>query len=742
VLADVLQELKPRLIDEVSARSKTQATGCLPVLVDELVQSLRQGSVNLKPWNGRFHIGLDLSPLLSRLRSLRECVYDLLEERKLVTSARESRVLADWFVAMTELALNEQNRRLGALLDAVPDFLVLKDREGRLVYANRSTCDAVRAAIGDPSVELLGKRITDLPLDSRFVRQADADMARALAGENVRSEARFPEPGGGRWREHHVSPVRDADGNVEGIAVASRDVHARKSAEARLRLLSKVGALAESMDYEGTLAAVAGLSIPDLADWCTIDVVENGQRRRGAVAHRDPSKAPLIEKLLQVSPELRNTAVWQEVLKGRSVIVTPRAGEQAACEVVRKLEAQSALVVPFVVLGSTIAVATFVVTADSGRRHEPEDLALAEELARRAGQIIENARLHQQLLRSESRFRIALAHAKVAIFEEDTDFRIRTMYNPQMGPLAEGMVGQNPAEHLGPEDAERMNALKRNLLATGIGGRVDISPAIDGEQHHLVVHYEPIRDASGAIVGIAGAGLDVTDEKRTQAELAEALGFREQMMGVLGHDLRNPLGAVLGLTELLRLQNVLTPRSREGLDRIDQAAKRMGEMIETLLDFTHSRFHGSVPIEPQVVDLVQVTENVVGELRAAHPGREIRLETNGSVRGEFDPARMAQVVSNLVGNALKHGAVDAPVELSLVGGASDTTLRVSNRGPAIPSELMGRLFEPFRRGSNGNGSRGLGLGLYIVREIVEAHHGSVDVQSNGDATVFSVHFAR
>jgi PAS domain S-box-containing protein len=389
-----------------------------------------------------------------------------------------------------------------------------------------------------------------------------------------------------------------------------------------------------------------------------------------------------------------------------------------------------------------VAIAKFVFAPESGRIHGPEDLALAEELARRAGQIIENARLHQELRCSERRFRLALEHARVGVFEEDTDFRVRWIYNPAMGAFADGLIGRSTSEVLGPEEKARLEALKQELLTSGKSFRTEIHP-LKGKRPTIIVHYEPLRDAMGTIIGLVGASVDVTDERKAQQELAEALGFREQMMGVLGHDLRNPLSAVRGLSGMMLMQDELPEKVRESAQRIDLASRRMSEMIETLLDFTQSRFHGSLPVERRSMDLVEVTRNVVEELRASHAGREILLDAPEVLHGAWDAARMAQVVSNLVGNALIHGAAETPVELSLRNGGGDAELRVSNRGTPIPPELLDRLFEPFRRGeANGNGPRSLGLGLYIVREIVKAHGGSICVDSNSDATVFSVRLAR
>jgi signal transduction histidine kinase len=168
----------------------------------------------------------------------------------------------------------------------------------------------------------------------------------------------------------------------------------------------------------------------------------------------------------------------------------------------------------------------------------------------------------------------------------------------------------------------------------------------------------------------------------------------------------------------------------------------MGEMISTLLDFTESRFRGALPITRAPADLGDLTAAVVDELRAAHRDRVITLDARGDTHGQFDGARLAQVVSNLVANALAHGAADQPVEVSLVGD-HDIVLGVRNRGPVIPPELIATIFEPFRRGPGVESPRGLGLGLYIVDQIVRAHGGAVSVESTVErGTVFTVRIPR
>jgi signal transduction histidine kinase len=295
---------------------------------------------------------------------------------------------------------------------------------------------------------------------------------------------------------------------------------------------------------------------------------------------------------------------------------------------------------------------------------------------------------------------------------------------------------------------EALDALRRRVRDTGQGVRSEIEVECHGERRHFLLSLEPLRGVGGT-VGITGAAIDITDAKRVQDELARELAFREQMMGVLGHDLRNPLSAVLALSGLMQRQDEQPHRTREGLQRIEQSARRMNEMIGTLLDFTQLRFRGALPISRESVDLAALARTVVDELRAAHAHRKIEIEAADALRGHWDPGRTAQIVSNLVANALEHGHHDVPIRVSLSGDDATATLVVSNRGPAIPSELVERMFEPFQQLSvglgngNGNGkSRGLGLGLFIVREIVQAHGGSIDVRSEGDVTTFAVRLPR
>lgn len=217
----------------------------------------------------------------------------------------------------------------------------------------------------------------------------------------------------------------------------------------------------------------------------------------------------------------------------------------------------------------------------------------------------------------------------------------------------------------------------------------------------------------------------LSDERRT-AEL------REQFIAVLGHDLRNPLSSVVTGSAFL-LDICEEPKQRTILERVHSSGQRMARMIDDVLDFARGRLGDGIPIAPEgVEDVGQVAAHVVAEVASVHPGRTLRLRHHGAGRAELDRTRVAQMMSNLVANAVEHSAPDAPVEVLVDGTESEVRFSVTNHGEPIPAELVPRIFMPYVRGSRGP-RHGLGLGLYIAGEIARSHGGSLQVSSTADA---------
>ncbi|MDB5987638.1 MAG: histidine kinase [Nevskia sp.] len=241
---------------------------------------------------------------------------------------------------------------------------------------------------------------------------------------------------------------------------------------------------------------------------------------------------------------------------------------------------------------------------------------------------------------------------------------------------------------------------------------------------------------------LIGLQLDVEDRlKQTQQALSDELKtaeLREQFIAVLGHDLRNPLFAVTAGAEAL-LKMSLPEKAKAVVQRIERSGARMTQLVDNILDFARGRLSGGLPIEKRIDNtLAYSVSHVVDELRSTHPGRQIELHVDLPRAVSCDSARIGQLLSNLVSNALHHGAPDGPIYVKAHCDEQQFKLAVTNEGRPIPSEISERLFQPFYRASNSERSESLGLGLYIAAQIAQSHGGALTVESNSDATTFQL----
>ncbi|HZH17023.1 MAG TPA: HAMP domain-containing sensor histidine kinase [Archangium sp.] len=219
--------------------------------------------------------------------------------------------------------------------------------------------------------------------------------------------------------------------------------------------------------------------------------------------------------------------------------------------------------------------------------------------------------------------------------------------------------------------------------------------------------------------------------KREEAARQTAL-FREQFLGIVGHDLRNPLQAISGNAALLLRYGGLSEPQRKALNRISISSDRMARMISDILDFTRTRLGGGYTLQRTWMNVHEVLRQVVEELEVAHPQKRFELSVSGTGWGEWDADRIAQAASNLVGNAVQYSPEDSPVRVLARDEGDGVRVEIHNLGTPIPAERLPHIFDPFVRGREGSrsGSRsGLGLGLYITYEIVKAHGGSLHVRS-------------
>jgi PAS domain S-box-containing protein len=299
------------------------------------------------------------------------------------------------------------------------------------------------------------------------------------------------------------------------------------------------------------------------------------------------------------------------------------------------------------------------------------------------------------------------------------------------------------AEQIHPEDRQRvLEGLRTAVESGGDSWTAEYRfRRKDGTYIDVLDRGLVARDARRRPQRMIGSIMDITERKRAMERMREEARFRERFIGILGHDLRNPLGAIKLSVRALRRHGGLSSGQQKLAHGIETSAARMGNMISDILDLTRARLAGGIPLQLASTSLPAVCRLVVEELTMAHPGRHISFEEQGEGQGIWDPERLAQVVSNLVGNALEHGAKGEPIHVRCLGEPERQVLEISNGGAPIPHHLLDTLFDPFRQlgsAQRGRGS-GLGLGLFIVREIVLAHGGQVSVRSTQqEGTTFTV----
>ncbi|MFN7089781.1 MAG: ATP-binding protein [Allorhizobium sp.] len=216
----------------------------------------------------------------------------------------------------------------------------------------------------------------------------------------------------------------------------------------------------------------------------------------------------------------------------------------------------------------------------------------------------------------------------------------------------------------------------------------------------------------------------------------EVARLREQFVAILGHDLRNPLASIGGGLNILS-REPRTEKATRVLSLMSQSTERMSSLIRDMLDLARCRAGQGIAIDPKPTDLRAVLEQVVEELEAAHPERVIQssLQIEGQVT--CDGGRIAQLVSNLLGNALTHGAPDRPVKVTAATDLKEIAITVANDGDPIPDHIKDHLFEPFFRATGSTEKQGLGLGLFISSEIARSHGGKIEVYSNEQETRFA-----
>lgn len=658
--------------------------------------------------------------------------------------------------------------RSAGLLDALwdaPIGIAVVDRLLRWVRLNPTFARMV----GEPVEQHLGRRVDEVVGAAGLVPVAD--LRRTLAsGEPTPGRALSgewpPASGDVRYWVTSCHPVRGQADDVVAVALVAVDVTERQRQEdAHQRAhLDEEGALQALIRLQAITAALAGAATP--ADVARVVLEEGvglvdasaGSISRAVAAgelevldacgypdatlaawrsRREPLPAPLLEALRTRAP------VWIECaapaarrpLDGPSALAARPAGASAAVPLLRDGA-------PIGVLGLEFAEAA---------HFEPTDRSLIQALAQECAHALERARLYEEqaLLRASAEKTSALLDtlfSSIPIGLAFADLSLRLVHvNAAWARLyattPEACAGVTIGDLLPERAAERERAWRR-VLASG-------EPVIDVEvrgpdasdprlTRTWLESWYPVV-AGTQTVGLGLVARDVTELKRADA-------FRRNVLGVVGHDLRNPLSAILGNARLLARSGELDERQRGLLSRIEASTAKAARIVGDLMDLTRLEAARTMPVEIRATRVDALCTAAVEEAAAAHAGRDIRVAGEGDPAVDWDPDRVGQLLSNVVVNALRHGAADRPVSIAWAADGDTVTIRVHNWGAPIPQELRAHLFEPFRRGAQPSGraaTGGLGLGLYIAHEIARAHGGEISFTStDAEGTAFTVRLPR
>ena len=324
--------------------------------------------------------------------------------------------------------------------------------------------------------------------------------------------------------------------------------------------------------------------------------------------------------------------------------------------------------------------------------------------------------------------------------------------------LLDAVVSDMKSSQTGRQQSQKSKGRKVEGALTRVGKKHAIDRLEGGlKLDQLVSEYRALRasvlrlweetesDQKGEVTRFNEA-IDETLAESTQWYSEKMAQTREQFLAILGHELRNPLASIIVGATLLTKSESIDVKEVGVATRLLNSAGRMNRIVGDLLDLTRTRLGSGIPITPKPMDLTPVCQQVVAELEGIHPDCELQFESKGDLQGEWDSDRLSQVVSNLVANAMQYGCEDGPVRVMAEAHGEEVVLRVRNEGPPISEGATKKIFDPMVRQPSQNGDKhptGLGLGLFIAREVVTAHGGTIAVASTRkEGTTFTVQLPR
>jgi PAS domain S-box-containing protein len=625
-------------------------------------------------------------------------------------------------------AIAERQKLHDLFMQAPVPIAIMKGPEHTFTLAN----PAYRALVGDRDVVGKPLRVALPDLEGQgFDVLLDHVVAsgKPFFGSEVEIKLAHHAEGEALILNFVYTPKRDAEGRVEGVLVSATNV--TEQVRARDRAESLATQLRESEERVRRVVEASGAGLWDL-DVATGHI--GADARLIELMGLPPGSMMSLESALDSIHHDEREGVAAAVAAalagengGRYHVEFRSAATKSAPR--RWVESRAQVLFDAAGKAAYLAGAMMDITA---RKHA--------ELARQS--------LLEEIQRSEESFRTLAEAIPQQVWTSRPDGALDFVNQRVLAYFdrtREQILGAGWQAVTHPEDLPGVVARWAHSLVTGDEYEVEFRlRRADGTYRWNLGRAVVVRGARGEIIKWFGTNTDIDDAKRIREELEERNRFEQHLLGIVSHDLRNPIGAILlGATGLLDLEESddVTSIAR----RIHASAERSTRMIRDLLDFTQARRGGRIRLLRRSVDLHELAIATIIETKASYPGRVVELTREGNTQGAWDADRLAQVIINLVTNALKYSPTGTPVAVRVRDRGDAVELDVHNDGAPIPADRLGQIFSPLQRATDEIDlvTRSVGLGLYIVDAIVKAHGGTVGVVSTASAgTAFTVRLPR
>jgi PAS domain S-box-containing protein len=549
------------------------------------------------------------------------------------------------------------------------------------------------------------------------------------------------------WRRSMSFSALDKDyavalGNLCSTALNTIDLHQQTDREKRrLSFLAEASTiLASTLDYETTLNRVAHLVVPQIADWCSIHILESGVVNLLVVAHADPKMQKLADDYTRRYPEQihPDSGIGLVLRTGQSELIPVVTDDMLVhgikdpehLALVRSLRITSILHVPLISRGKVLG-AIRLLDAGAARHFTPEDVPLAEDLARRAATAIENAQLHRDVLKKEAELRLAHTAGRMGSWFLDLEGDEMTV-----SPEFKAVYGIPPdadfnlalgLKMIHPEDFDRVT---RELNATFASSSEVVSAdhrviAPDGQLIWVHSRGSIDRDGSGKAKSATGITIDVTDFRQAEKALrrTEKLAAAGRLAATVAHEVNNPLEALTNLIYLAAHTENIPTQAAAYLKTADEELSRIAHIVRQTLGFYRESVH------PRQTDLSQLLKEVLDLYRSRAASRHIQL-THAAPTGLTVLAiagEIKQVLANLISNAIDASPAGSSIDTDVKAAGEFVEITVTDHGTGIDSSHLGRLFEPF---FTTKAEVGTGLGLWVSKGIIDKHHGKLTVSSD------------